>query len=112
MDGVLPKDHAIDFAKSWVPPIVEASLDLHRAMHHYKYNEDIKIEDILESLSKLEMRKLCIILKEFVEAYQISVGIEPLDLDEDLEMNSEPSTDEYALPESILVNDIPVIGLA
>lgn len=106
MDGVMPKDFSTDFAKSWVPPILEAAIDLHRAMHLYKFNEDPKIEEALEGVSKLQMRRLCIILTEFVDAYNYSVGMEPLEIDDDEEVDE---NEEMGLTES---GEIAIVGLA
>jgi len=76
-DGVMPEDYAYTFAKGWIPTLMEAFLDYHRAMHQYQQNQDGHIEDILEAIAKLQTRRLCLVLREFVDAYVVSVGIEP-----------------------------------
>ena len=72
----VPNDYTKEFAKYWVPTVVEAALDLQRASTQYKHNQDPHIEKELEAVASLRMKIMCTTLVRFVHEYQIQVGID------------------------------------
>jgi len=105
---IQPPEYMREFAKRWIPSILEAALDLNRASHQYKYNQDPHIEAILESIAKLRMEQFCIQLRQFVFEWGIVVGVEA-DADDVTQERIDDGMDDASQPET---DDAPPTSLA